>query len=48
MSTTEALRTHLDTLQLQSYALEMENRKLRDLHPEQAEIMDMEVTVASL
>ena len=42
MSTTEALRTQLDTLRLQLYALETENRKLRDVHPERAEIMDME------
>ena len=47
MSTIEALRTQLDTLQLQLYALETENRKLRDVHPERAEIMDMRVATDS-
>ena len=42
MSTTEALRTQLDTLQLELYALEVENRKLRDERPERAELVDIE------
>ena len=32
MFTTEALRTQLDPLRLQLYALETENKKLRDVH----------------
>ena len=42
MSTTEALRTQLDALQNQMYALEAENRRLRDEQPELAERVDIE------
>ena len=42
MSTTEALQTQLDALQNQMYALEAENRRLRDKHPELSERVDIE------
>ena len=38
----EALRTQLDRLHMQFYALKTENRKLQNMQPERAEIMDVE------
>ena len=42
MSTNEALRTQLDALQAKLYALEVENQRLREERPEQAEVADLE------
>ena len=48
MSTTEALRTQLDALQSQLYALEAENRRLREDRPERAEMVDLEVELKEM
>ena len=48
MSTTEALRTQLDALQSQLYALETENRRLREDRPERAERVDLEVELKEM
>ena len=42
MSTTEALRVQLDALQTEYYALQTENRRLREAQPEQANLADLE------
>lgn len=46
MSTTEALRIQLDALQAELYALQAENRKLREAWPEQATLVDVENELA--
>ena len=42
MSTTEALRTQLDVLQVERNRLMAQNRKLQDKQPERASAVDME------
>ena len=42
MSTTEALRTQLDALQVERNRLMAQNRKLQDKQPERASAVDME------
>ena len=42
MSTTEALRTRLDALQREFYAVQAENRKLKEKNPQQAEALELE------
>ena len=46
MSTTEALRVQLDALQTEYYALQNENRRLREAQPEQANLVDLEDELA--
>ena len=42
MSATEALRTQLDALQREFYAVQAENRKLKEKNPQQAEALELE------
>lgn len=46
MSTTEALRTQLDAVQTELYQLQVENRKLREADPQQAQLLDVEGELA--
>jgi len=40
MSTTEVLRTQLDTLRLEKQQLQVENARLREEHPGEAALLD--------
>ena len=42
MSTTEAVRTHLEALQREFYEVQAENRKLKEKNPQQAEALKLE------
>ena len=46
MSTTEALRTRLDAMQTELYKLQVENRRLREEKPEQAQLLEVEEELA--